>query len=79
MAFLERKGQLYFSPFHAGHPGGGAGGTHVVVVVRGGSGAQNLVVALQEGLKAALQPLELLEHFDVLRRGRMAVGDPETQ
>jgi len=43
----------------------------VVVVVRGGSGTQNLVVALQEGLKAALQPLELLEHFNVLRRRRV--------
>lgn len=61
-----------------GHNGGdGAGGAHVVVVVCGGSGAQNLVVALQEGLKAALQPLELLEHFNILRWGRMAVGEPE--
>lgn len=37
--------------------GEGVGGTHVIVVVRGGSSTQNLVVALQEGLKAALKPL----------------------
>lgn len=52
---------------------------HVVVVVRAGSSTQNLIVALQEGMKAALKSLELLQHLDVLRRGRVAVGNPKGQ
>jgi hypothetical protein len=43
----------------------------IVVVVCGGCSTQNLIVALQEGLEAALQPLQLLEHLNILRRRRM--------
>lgn len=43
----------------------------VVVVVCGGSSAQDLTVALQEGLKTALQALQLLEHLHMLCRGRV--------
>lgn len=32
-------------------------GLVIVIIVRGGSSTQNLVVALQEGLEATLQPL----------------------
>ena len=55
----------------------GGGWAHIVVVVCGGSSTQNLIVALQEGLEAALKPLQLLKHLDVLRRRRVAVGNPK--
>lgn len=52
------KGLAVFQPIPFGTNGGeGVGGAHVVVVVRGGGSAQNLIVALQEGLEAALKPL----------------------
>lgn len=51
----------------------------IIVVVRAGSGTQNLIVALQEGLEAALKPLEFLEHLNIFRRRRMAVGNPKRQ
>lgn len=75
---LWGEGEVYVAcpPGENGVRGGRA---HVVVVVRAGSGTQNLIVALQEGMKAALKSLELLEHLDVLRRGRMAVGNPKRQ
>lgn len=56
MSFFGGKGYLYFSLFHLGSAGVG-GGAHIIVVVRGGSSTQNLIVALQEGLEAALKPL----------------------
>lgn len=52
------------------------GGAHIVVVVCAGSSTQDLIVPLQEGMKAALKSLEFLEHLDVLHRGRMAEGIP---
>lgn len=76
--FEGGRGDVHPTLLHLGSTARGwGGGPHVVVVVRGGSGAQNLIVALQEGLEAALKPLELLKHLDVLRRGRVAVGNPQ--
>lgn len=69
---------MHASLSHVGTWAGG-GQTHVVVVVRAGSGTQNLAVALQEGVEAALKPLELLQHLDVLRRRRVAAGNPKRQ
>lgn len=71
------RGGCACQPAPPGGSGLGGGRAHVVVVVRAGSSTQNLIVALQEGMQAALKSLELLEHLDVLRRGRMAVGNPK--
>lgn len=82
MLFGGVKGYLPQPVLFQEYWGEGRGGVghqraHIVVVVRGGGSTQNFIVALQEGLESALQPLQLLEHLNILRWGRMAVDNPK--